>query len=190
MINMRDIARAGHVTRWHSVRTAREQTLAEHQYQVAMIARELCARMIPQASDSERLTLLEYCLVHDVPELLTGDIPSPMKRRLEHMLASPEALAVLEASLYPPLKVLQTKLYGTAYEAIARIADYIDAIVFIAEEGIGTHATVVRHKLEFSLNDYIERVSRVFDGYDWRVPAQLLAQMRQGNISQIEFENV
>ena len=40
-LNMQDIARCGCVTRWHSVRCARNQMLAEHHYLLTMIAREL-----------------------------------------------------------------------------------------------------------------------------------------------------
>ena len=63
LLGLGDLSRSGHVTRWHSVRTYREQTLAEHHYMVAMIANKLAKDILgTDITDSERLQLLEYAL--------------------------------------------------------------------------------------------------------------------------------
>ena len=73
-LTIADLARAGHVTRWHSVRTSRDQTLAEHHFLVMRISNQLAKGIIgPDLSDSDLLKIMEYSSQHDMPELLIGD---------------------------------------------------------------------------------------------------------------------
>jgi len=57
MLSIQDLMLAQDVKRWVIVRTAKDQSLAEHTFNVVMIAR-------------------------DLDEILTGDIPTPAKDRL------------------------------------------------------------------------------------------------------------
>lgn len=60
--------------RFSSVATLKENSLAAHQHGVAM----LCYLLAPEPS----VDLLMAALVHDLPEQVWGDLPSPVKRRL------------------------------------------------------------------------------------------------------------
>lgn len=61
---------AGAVERFHTRRAIRRQTVGEHSWGVAMVVLAICD---PSAN------LLKAALLHDVPELATGDIPAPFK---------------------------------------------------------------------------------------------------------------
>jgi 5'-deoxynucleotidase YfbR-like HD superfamily hydrolase len=70
------LRRAGLVTRLHTVPTVGPHTLARHVYGAQVMALALLARC-PRA---DRGRVLEALLLHDAPEVDTGDIPAPLKR--------------------------------------------------------------------------------------------------------------
>ena len=63
---------AGRVRRYHTWPTIREQTVADHTWQVMRIYVELFGSPSPD--------VWEYILWHDSTEMHTGDIPFPVKR--------------------------------------------------------------------------------------------------------------
>ena len=72
--------RVAHVKRWQIVRTAREQTLAEHLYRVWLLVREL-GPLVGLTPDEVRAAE-NFALLHDLPEIKTGDIATPVKSML------------------------------------------------------------------------------------------------------------
>jgi len=75
-MKINDILRASGVMRWHIVRTIRPQSLAEHTFDVVMIARAIAK--IAGVNDYE---ITKAALLHDLDEIVTGDIPTPTKER-------------------------------------------------------------------------------------------------------------
>tara|TARA_R110002124_G_C8974430_1_gene515644 strand:+ start:27236 stop:27673 length:438 start_codon:yes stop_codon:yes gene_type:complete len=69
--------RAAGVIRWHIVETTRPQNLAEHQFNVALIARRLA--ILSGMTRQEQDTLVAKALVHDQHEIADGDVPSTAK---------------------------------------------------------------------------------------------------------------
>lgn len=63
---------AGLVKRYHTEDMNRQESVAEHSFGVAQIAIHLCGGAITAG-------LLKACLWHDAPELVTGDLPAPIK---------------------------------------------------------------------------------------------------------------
>lgn len=76
MMKINDILRASGVTRWHIVRTVRPQSLAEHTFDVCMIARAVAK--IAGYDDAE---ITKAALLHDLDEIVVGDFPTPTKNR-------------------------------------------------------------------------------------------------------------
>lgn len=67
----------GQVRRFHIAPIIGEQTLAEHQYHVAM----LCYWLWREAYQEEpSMHLMMVALTHDLPEQYTGDMPANVKR--------------------------------------------------------------------------------------------------------------
>lgn len=74
-----DQMRAAFVLRWTIVPASRQENLAEHQWQVAVIARELVHAGADWPLHSiDRLTVA--AMFHDMEEVFTGDIPGPAKK--------------------------------------------------------------------------------------------------------------
>lgn len=68
------------ITRWPLMRNVRTENVSEHSLQVAMVAHALAViknRKFAGQIDAQRVTLL--ALYHDASEVLTGDLPTPVK---------------------------------------------------------------------------------------------------------------
>lgn len=73
-------ARTKYINRWALMRNTRYETLSEHSAQVAEIAHALAVignERLSKSYNAERAALLG--LYHDLPEIITGDLPTPVK---------------------------------------------------------------------------------------------------------------
>lgn len=189
-INIQDISRAGHVTRWHSVRTLRNQTLAEHHYMVSMLVNKM-AKEIPSdpLTDSERLLLIEYAMWHDTPELLMGDLASPLKRRIEEISKINNPIEEIEKEIAPWLTNLRGKIQKKPeLYIIFKLADMMDAIVFIFQEGVGEHSKAVMKNLETAFHKKVSSGKEVMPSYNWQIAETILNDLLHATTNQLEFE--
>lgn len=166
-LTLYDYLRVGHVKRWHNVNTAREQTLAEHSYMVTVIAIHLSVAVI----GDERLTtaVAFAALFHDSPEVVLGDTPTPAKRFIREFTKDPAIFNKMEDALMPAIPYLPT--YGEARIAGAKqyvqIADKIEAAHWIAENGVGEHAEIVKGFTWRNLEDHVEKLDEAEPGAGW-----------------------
>ena len=191
-INLQDISRSGHVTRWHSVRTLRDQTLAEHHYMVTMLVNKMVKEIpIEPIKDSERLLLIEYALWHDTPELLMGDIASPLKRRIEDISGKNNPIKQIEKEIAPWLSTLSEKIEAKPeLHIIFKLADVMDAIIFINQEGIGNHANAVTKSLENTFLNKVSAGKKINPDYKWHIAEEILHDLLHGHTNQLKFEQV
>ena len=74
------VSRMKYISRWALMRNSREENLSEHSLEVAMIAHALCT--IGNVRYGHHLNADHAALIglyHDVPEIITGDMPTPVK---------------------------------------------------------------------------------------------------------------
>lgn len=74
------LSRMKYINRWALMRNTSEETLSQHSHEVAAVAYALCVignRRYGKKYNSERASLMG--LYHDMPEILTGDMPTPVK---------------------------------------------------------------------------------------------------------------
>ena len=145
MLTINEILRAQNVKRWSLVATTRPQSIAEHTFNVTMIARSMCKSLgIPDE------LVIKAALEHDLDECITGDIPSPTKRRIEQMGFDFGDLEVVKKN-YSRLDADSS--------TIVKCADLIDAIHFLQEFGTGRRARDVEELLRDQLQDIIESLA-------------------------------
>lgn len=73
-------SRIKYINRWALMRNTTYETLSQHSQEVAVIAHALAEignKRLEKNYDSARAALLG--LYHDVPEIITGDMPTPVK---------------------------------------------------------------------------------------------------------------
>ena len=74
------LSRMKYINRWALMRNTNEETLSQHSHEVAAVAYALCVignRRYGRNYNAERAALLG--IYHDMPEILTGDMPTPVK---------------------------------------------------------------------------------------------------------------
>ena len=74
------LSRMKYISRWGLMRNTRPENLSEHSLEVAFLAHALGVlrnKRFGGRANPERLALLS--LFHDVPEIITGDLPTPVK---------------------------------------------------------------------------------------------------------------
>lgn len=147
-----------HVKRWHIVQTHRTQTVAEHSYAVAVIAGSLAAatKWRGLLHDSGKLKLLQWALAHDVMEARTGDMPTPFKRALE-AVGGAGIVEKAEDHIDREEGGNYRAIEGTEVEAIVKLADQIEAIFFLQDNGYGQHALEVLDGLRKILAEMVEK---------------------------------
>jgi 5'-deoxynucleotidase len=107
-----------YIERWALMRNSRSENLSEHSLEVAMIAHALCTIgnvRYEKTLDASRAALIG--LYHDSSEIITGDMPTPVKYVNDHLK---EAYKEVEKMAeYKLLEKLPNDL-RSAYESILR----------------------------------------------------------------------
>ncbi len=115
------LSRMKNIRRWALMRNTRSENICEHSHEVAVIAHALALitnRRYGGSVDAERCVML--AVYHDVPEILTGDMPTPVKY---YNPAIREAYRQVEESACDKLiEMLPADLRGE-YDALIRPRD-------------------------------------------------------------------
>ncbi len=74
------LARMKYITRWSLMHSTRAESLSEHTCDTALLAHTLCliARRYT-GTPCRPKTVAVAALYHDAPEIITGDLPTPVK---------------------------------------------------------------------------------------------------------------
>ena len=133
------------IDRWALMRNASKENIAEHSHSVAVIAHALCIignKKFGRNYDAERCAVL--ALYHDTTEVITGDMPTPVKYYNEDIksvykdierVAGERLLAMLPDDLkedYVPMFEKQPQ--DEELWKIVKAADKIGALIKCIEE--------------------------------------------------------
>lgn len=164
---IQDKMRSGHVKRWQIVRVGREQTIAEHMYRVYHIVAEICDRMGVDGERKDRA--VRWALMHDLPEVITGDIATPTKQAMRQAIPGKDPLRNVELSLdsdYRELYVHLKKHDAMALD-IVKAADLIEAIDFLVTEAVGPRSVEVLADLRKRFIAFMQECQRVHPDFQW-----------------------
>ena len=155
------------INRWPLMRNVNTENVAEHSHQVAMVAHMLAvigqlkfgSTIVP-----ERVATL--ALYHDASEVLTGDLPTPVKyfnpqiaieyKKIE-AIAENKLISMLPEEIQQAYReLLLSAEYNEAEKALVKAADNLCAYVKTIEEiAAGNHEfTIAKRRLEKMLQAY------------------------------------
>lgn len=121
-VSHRHLRRGGRVLRYHTEPTLRKQTVAEHSWGVAMIARELYP-------DDKMLMIAS--LLHDIAEHQTGDMPAPVKWKNE---ALRRELERVENDVNSELGLIELLQLNALQRQRLKYCDLLELLWFCVEE--------------------------------------------------------
>ena len=127
-MNIQESLKLAQVKRYAICHMNRDQSVAEHSFNVTLIAIDLLTST-DQKDEGLYWEVIGYSLMHDMDEVLTGDIPSPFKRRLR--AECPGAIPILDG---------EPKASKKARD-IVKMADYLESIHYIREFGGSRYTT-------------------------------------------------
>ncbi len=139
------LSRMKNIHRWALMRNTRPENICEHSYEVAVLAHALALitnHHYGGRVDASRCVLL--ALYHDAPEILTGDMPTPVKyhnpaireayRQVESS-ACDKLVSMLPEDLREEYLPLLTEGSATPQEkVIVKAADKLSALIKCVEE--------------------------------------------------------
>ena len=139
------MSRMKYIERWALMRNSKQETVSEHALQVGMIAHALAVISITRCGktvDPEKAALLG--MYHDASEIITGDMPTPVKyhnheiqdafQALEEK-ANQQLLSMLPEDMRPDYQALFFPGDGFSEEQrIVKAADKLSALIKCVEE--------------------------------------------------------
>lgn len=176
-MDITDIIRTGHIFRWQIVRTHRRQSIAEHMYQVAMFAEVLARGIYPEWDDDRRNKLVWACLVHDIPEINTGDIPTPAKEDF------PEFDDI--DNKFWNGRTGKPKRISNESHMILKIADILEAASFLSVEGLGPRSENICKSITKRVEDLFDYARKEYPdgawGYGWDMIRTAITKLQKGD---------
>ena len=145
------LARMKYITRWSLMHSVRAESLSEHTCDTALIAHTICliARRYT-GTPCRPKTVTVAALYHDASEIITGDMPTPVKYRSDVLRDAYKAIeresAAAMASMLPPELEEEITPYITGdlltapERKLLKAADRLSALIkWLEETRSGNH---------------------------------------------------
>ena len=137
------ISRMRYIHRWGLMRNTFQENIQEHSHMVAVLSHALAViRREVYGGEADPGQAAVLALYHDAPEILTGDLPTPVKyynpeirqayREVETFSAR-KLLAMLPEELQPTYRPLLDEEAGELHD-IVKAADKLSAYIKCVEE--------------------------------------------------------
>lgn len=139
------ISRMKYIERWALMRNTRQENLSEHSLEVSMIAHSLC--VIGNVRFGKKLNAEKTALIgmyHDASEIITGDMPTPIKYYNKNIIDAYRALEdkanenlinQLPEDMRDSYKDIFFKTEELSYEwKLLKAADKLSALIKCIEE--------------------------------------------------------
>lgn len=135
------LGRMKYIDRWCLMRSTRAETLSEHTLETAYIAHALALLNRHRGGELEPEKAVLYALYHDCSEILTGDMPTPVKYKNEsirtaYKAVEHEAEQALLARLPQDMAAAMEPWFtpDEEYRPYIKAADKLSAIIKCVEE--------------------------------------------------------
>ena len=138
------ISHMKYIARWSLMRFTERENIQEHSHMVAVLAHALgLIRRDVVGGDCDVIALAAIALYHDAPEILTGDLPTPIKYHSRSIkaaydeveeVAAEKLLGALPETLRPAYRKLLTAPARAEEYELVKAADRLSAYIKCVEE--------------------------------------------------------
>ena len=135
------LGRMKYIDRWCLMRASRPENLCEHTLETAYIAHALALLNRQRGGSLEPEKAVLYALYHDCTEILTGDLPTPVKYKNEsiqtaYQAVEAEAQSALLSRLPVPMAQEMAPWFTPTeeYRPYIKAADKLSALIKCTEE--------------------------------------------------------
>lgn len=180
-----DIYRASDVTRWQIVKTAKHQSVAEHSFMVAMITRRLANAIFDQNQNEEKRIAVEYALWHDLPEVFTGDMATPIKNYIRSNTTPVEGVTDVFTAVEMDLAGPEfQEISGTAHMAypdavaVVKLADIMEGIKFLDQNALTRQGQIIKNRMVDAVGRLIDIFAKNWPGYQWSKAWDIMEELR------------
>lgn len=149
--------RLRYIERWSLMRNTTKENVAEHSYHVALLTHILCTianEVFGESVQTEKA--VSMALFHDVTEVFTGDIPTPVKHHNQSILknfreiesiAADRLVSMVPEQLKPVYEPLIQPIADDQLKKYIKAADLLDAYLkCVSELSAGNREFVIAKK--------------------------------------------
>ncbi len=160
------------IKRWIKIEMARDQSVAEHSFNVSVLALSLYVFMQDGTPHNsfERTSLMEWAPIHDLDEIETGDIPADFKnavRAIAGEKAVDEAVDNIMAIKAPGFIGKKRGMKDSYPYDIVKIADKLEEILFNQKFGRDSRALDAQKDALGLLRQRLLKAEKAHPRYDW-----------------------
>lgn len=170
-----EVGGLSNIVRYNTRSRLKDESVAEHSYYVAYYVMVLCDFL--RVSQDTRVKALEYAIIHDIPEIGTGDIPYDVKKespQLKELLVGLEGAYI--ANKFPSLTHRFHSLVQEKSDAhdILHLADMMSVVRYTKEEeSLGNNSiSDVRKDAEKICEEMLLILIRRLGPYEGMIDAQ------------------
>lgn len=144
-MKINELMRLQDISRWSMINVTRQQSVAEHSFNVSVLAQAILDRANKMSEEStfNSQYIGIIAMLHDAVESVTGDIPTPAKQRMKQL-----GFDFNEAFKDPDG---ETPPHG--YEVVIKVCDLFESVMYLRNFGTGERAYVVLQGLEHNLEE-------------------------------------
>jgi len=127
------------ILRFSTIPTMHKQNVAEHSYFVSLIAWLICTRLENEGIEVDVAKVLKLCLVHDIPESISGDMPRSIKQGEVRKMVEAIEDKIFDAMIgdLPTDMGIELKesykrwgIEGTIEEKIVKFSDILESAIY------------------------------------------------------------
>lgn len=190
------------IKRWIKIEMGREQNVAEHSFNVLILSLSLYDFMQQEVPHNsfDRMSIVEWAIVHDLDEIETGDIPADFKNAVRAVCgeeAVDKAVDNIMATKSPTFVSKKRGVKDSYPHDVVKIADKLEEVLFNHKYGRDARAEAAQIDALPLLRSRLLKGEKAHPRYDWERAREWLAYFlyptyqhvpaRQGKLSMGEL---
>lgn len=161
--SIQEVMRLSNIKRWGIIEMLKQQSVAEHSFKVAMLSKAVAMEIpIERRPHDFMHNIVFWAMVHDLPELVTGDLPASFKRHIK------EEVAQAEAKMFPQMTTFKNHMSDLVKD-IVKMCDYVEAIHFADRFCCDTRREEILKEMRGFMAEYVDKMEDRHSINFWKI---------------------